>query len=141
MTGRTKILVLCTGNSARSQMLEAILSARLGERVAARSAGTRPMAAVHPLAVRALDEIGIRWDDAVPKFVESLREDGFDLAITVCDNAKESCPVLPGAPRIIHIGYPDPAAATGTEEEQLQAFRDVRNSMSAWVKFIGVLLT
>jgi arsenate reductase len=96
---------------------------------------------VHPLALRALGEIGIRHEGATPKTVGSLQGEGFDVAITVCDNAKESCPVLPGAPRTIHIGYPDPAAATGTEEEQLQAFRDVRNSMSAWVEFIGVLLT
>ena len=141
MTGRTKILVLCTGNSARSQMLEAILTARLGDRVSARSAGTFPAPAVHPLAVRALGEIGIEHRGAEPKTVASLSDMSFDVAITVCDNAKESCPVLPGAPRTIHIGYPDPAVARGSDTEQLQAFRDVRDSMSAWVEFVGVLLS
>jgi arsenate reductase len=130
--GRQCVLVLCTGNSARSQMLEAILNDRLGERVVAHSAGVEPAERVHPLALRALEEAGIRHDPPPPKTPDALAGTLFDVVITVCDHAKESCPVFPGAPVQLHMGYPDPAAAAGTEEERLNAFRQVRDHMLAW---------
>jgi arsenate reductase len=126
-----KVLVLCTGNSARSQMMESILNDRLADRVQAKSAGTNPAPRVNPLAVTALSEIGIEHDGNAPKSPDAFGDESFDVAITVCDHAKESCPVLPGAPKTIHIGYPDP--------ETIEAFRDVRDHMLAWVELYRVL--
>ena len=111
-----------------------------GGRVVASSAGTEPAPEVNPFALRALREIGIRHEGARPKTAGELSDEEFDLAVTVCDNARESCPVLPGAPRTIHVGYPDPAAAEGTEGERLEAFRLVRDSMAAWTEFIKAIL-
>ena len=139
MTGRKKVLVLCTGNSARSQMMEAILNARLGDRVEARSAGTAPAGAVHPLALRALSEIGIRHEPGAPKRPDELGDWTPGIAVTVCDNARETCPVLPGSPVKLHVGYPDPAA-DGTEEERLEAFRAVRDSIASWTALFAALL-
>jgi arsenate reductase len=121
-------------------MLEAILRHRLGERIEVASAGTDPAPEVHPLALRALAEAGIRHEAATPKTVADLPDPAFDLAVTVCDRARESCPVLPGAVRKLHVGYPDPAAATGAEEERLGAFREVRDSMLAWTDLLASLL-
>lgn len=137
MDKKIKVLVLCTGNSARSQMLEAILNAKLGERVLASSAGTLPAPEVHPLALRALSEIGIDHAGGTPKSVARLVDQDFDVAITVCDHARESCPVMPGVARTIHIGYPDPAGAQGSDEVRLEAFRTVRDSMVGWVEFVS----
>jgi arsenate reductase len=133
--GKKRVLVLCTGNSARSQMLEAILRAKLGDRVETASAGTEPAPRVNPFALAALEEVGIEHDAAPPKTPAAFGDTSFDVVITVCDHAKETCPVLPGAPRTIHIGYPDPAAVEGTDEEKLQAFREVRDHMLSWCEF------
>ena len=135
MSDKKRVLVLCTGNSARSQMLEAILNEKLGDRVVARSAGTKPAAEVHPLAIRALEEIAIAHGGASPQSVMDVADQEFDVVVTVCDRARESCPVLPGAPRTVHVGYPDPAAAEGPEDECLGAFRAVRDSMTSWIDF------
>ncbi len=140
MDDETRILVLCTGNSARSRMLAAILNHRLAGRVRAESAGTDPAREVHPLALRALAEIGIRPGAARPRRVEDLPDLDFDLAVTVCDGAREACPVLLSPVRRVHVGYPDPAAAEGTEEERLRAFREVRDSMAGWVDLLAALL-
>jgi arsenate reductase len=136
---KRSVLVLCTGNSARSQMMEAILRDRLGDRIDVASAGTDPAPEVHPLALRALGEIGVAHENARPKRPDELDRE-FEIAVTVCDNARETCPVLPGAPVTVHVGYPDPAAAEGTEEERLDAFRAVRDSMASWADLIGALL-
>jgi arsenate reductase (thioredoxin) len=140
MPDRRKVLVLCTGNSARSQLLAAILNDRLGDLVVAESAGTRPAKCVNPLALVALSEVGIVTEGARPRSVLDLGDAEFDIAVTVCDHARESCPVLPGAPAAVHVGYPDPAGAGGTEEQRLEAFREVRDSMIAWVSFFRLLL-
>ena len=140
MSDKKRVLVLCTGNSARSQMLEAILNDKLGDRVVATSAGTKPAAEVHPLAIRALEEIGIAPAGASPQSVTDVADQEFDVAMTVCDSARESCPALPGAPRTIHIGYPDPAAARGSQEERLVAFRAVRDSMASWADFCRIIV-
>jgi arsenate reductase len=123
-----RILVVCTGNAARSQMAEAFLSRIPG--VEAASAGTHP-AGVHPLTVRVLGEVGIDWSAARSKPITEMLDAPWDLVLTVCDNAREACPVVPGARRTAHEGFPDPAAVSGSEEARLAAFRAVRDRMAA----------
>ncbi len=125
-----KVLILCTGNSARSQMAEGLLRVLAGGGIEVHSAGTRP-SQVNPLAVEAMGELGIDITAQRSKSVEEFAGQQFDLVITVCDNARAACPVFPGAPRKIHWGYPDPAAVEGTHEEKLQAFRAVRDDLKA----------
>ncbi len=134
MSSIPRVVFLCTGNSCRSQMAEGLLRRRLGPGVEALSAGTLPTDRVHPLAVRALAEIGIDISDQSPKTIEALGDAPVDLAITVCGNAKEACPHLPGAREQIHVGFDDPADATGTEEEQFAMFRRVRDEIAAEVE-------
>ena len=122
------VLFLCTGNSCRSQMAEAIVNARYTQ-WRAFSAGTRPAGYVHPLAVRALQEIGIPHEGA-SKSIDDLPQKDFDLVVTVCDSAAEECPVWPGkAGRREHRGFRDPAKAEGTEAQKLELFRQVRDEM------------
>lgn len=104
-----RILVLCTGNSARSQVGEALLATRGGALVHAASAGSRPAARVNPMAVRILAEHGIVWDGGTPKTIDSVAAQHWELVLTVCNNAKEACPILPGVPVMAHWGMPDPA--------------------------------
>jgi arsenate reductase (thioredoxin) len=125
-----RVLVLCTGNSARSQMAEAIINHSLPGSWQAFSAGTQPSGYVHPLAVRALAEIGIQHQGQ-SKSTEAFRGQDFDLIITVCDDAAENCPVWLGPGKRVHIGFPDPAKAPGSEEEQLSVFRQVRDDIKA----------
>ncbi|MCS7174057.1 MAG: arsenate reductase ArsC [Armatimonadetes bacterium] len=126
-SGKVRVLFLCTGNSARSQMAEGLLRHLGGERVEARSAGTEPRG-VHPYAVRAMAEVGIEISHHASKSVEGFVGQRFDWVITVCDQAREACPVFPGA-RTLHWSIPDPTAAGGTEEEVLAAFRRVREEL------------
>jgi len=126
---RRKVLFVCTGNSARSQMAEAIVNARMGEQWEAVSAGTHPSGRVHPDAIRALAEIGIDITGARSKSVDEFRDTAFDLVVTVCDSAAEECPLWLGQGRRVHLGFPDPAKAQGTEEEILSAFRRVRDDI------------
>jgi arsenate reductase len=123
-----RVLFLCTGNSARSQMAEAIVNARLGAEWEAVSAGTRPTGAVHPAAIRALQEIGIAHTGR-SKRADEFRGVPFDLVVTVCDDAAENCPVWLGQGKRVHLGFPDPAKAPGTDEQVLAAFRTVRDDM------------
>jgi len=123
-----KVLFLCTGNSARSQMAEAIVNHRLGAAWQAVSAGTRPSGSVHPLAVQALREIGIDHHGR-SKAADEFRDQPFDRVITVCDAAAEECPLWLGPGVRLHQGYPDPAKAEGSPEERLNAFRKVRDAM------------
>jgi arsenate reductase (thioredoxin) len=123
-----KVLFLCTGNSCRSQMAEAIVNARLEDTWQAFSAGTRPAGFVHPKATAALSEIGIRHSGR-SKLAEEYREMDFDLVVTVCDSAAEECPVWIGKGKRMHHSFPDPAKAEGTEEEVMNAFRNVRDAI------------
>jgi arsenate reductase len=123
------VLFLCTGNSARSQMAEAIVNARLGDTWHAVSAGTAPTGYVHSLAVRALAEIGIEHTGR-SKHVDEFRDESFDLVVTVCDLAAEECPLWLGPDRRVHLSFPDPAKASGAEEEVMAAFRRVRDDMA-----------
>ena len=122
-----KVLFLCTGNSCRSQMAEAIVNARHPEWQAF-SAGTQPAGFVHPMAIQVLREIGIEHDGS-SKGVEQFRDEAFDLVVTVCDDANESCPVWLGKGVRLHEGFRDPAKAQGTDEERLAVFRQVRSEM------------
>ncbi|MGD9093376.1 MAG: arsenate reductase ArsC [Anaerolineales bacterium] len=123
-----KVLFLCTGNSCRSQMSEAIVNDRLKNEWQAYSAGTKPAGYVHPLAIKALAEIGIHHQGR-SKHVDEYRSIEFDQVITVCDSAAEECPIWLGPGRRVHMGYPDPAKATGTEDEIMGLFRQVRDDI------------
>ena len=124
---KPRVLVLCTGNSCRSQMGEGWLRHDLGDRLEAYSAGTKP-SFVHPRAVEVMGEAGVDLSSHSSKSVESLRDVAFDLVVTVCDSAREACPVFPGAKRTIHHAFDDPAHA-GTGEEALPVFRRVRDEI------------
>lgn len=119
-----RVLFLCTGNSCRSQMAQAVLN-KIGQgRFEAVSAGSKPAGYVHPRALALLQEFGYPVDGLRSKSLEEFRAQAFDLVITVCDRAKEACPVWPGA-QMIHWSFPDPAEAVGTDAERRAAFRDV----------------
>ena len=119
---RLRVLFLCTGNSARSQMAEAVLNRKGADRFEAHSAGSAPAPRVNPLAIRALQEAGIEWRGHPPRSVEGLTQEPWDFVITVCDKARESCPLFPGQPVLAHWGMEDPAAVVGPEESQRRAF-------------------
>ena len=127
--GRYRVLVLCTGNSARSQMAEGLINAQLADRFVAYSAGTRPTGRVHPEAITALRDIGIDIQQQRSKSIDEYIDYQFDLAITVCDDAAENCPVWLGRGQKVHIGFPDPAAAP--PDQQAQQFRAVRDAIQA----------
>jgi len=118
-----RILILCTGNSARSQIAEALLQKKGGKRFHVESAGSRPAAKVNPFAIEALRDIGIEWGGRTPRGLESVEAQRWDFVITVCDRAREACPIFPGTPVLAHWGMPDPAEAEGTDEEKRRAFR------------------
>jgi arsenate reductase len=128
-----KILFLCTGNSCRSQMAEGFARHLGGERVEAFSAGTEPADQVHPLAIRVMAEKGIDLSTHRPKKVEEFLSRPLDAVITVCGDAQERCPVFPGPVQREHWPLPDPAKATGSEEEVLEVFRTVRDEIQARV--------
>jgi arsenate reductase (thioredoxin) len=122
---RKKVLFLCTGNSCRSQMAEAIVNARLGEAWEALSAGTRPAGFVHPKAIATLAEIGIQHNGR-SKSADEFRAVDFDLVVTVCDSAAEECPVWLGKGKRLHHSFPDPA-----KTDDINDFRAVRDAMVA----------
>ncbi len=130
-TARRRVLILCTGNSCRSQMAQGWVTHLLGSRWEAHSAGTMPAGAVHPLAVRAMEDVGIDISAARPTHVERYLAEPWDLVVTVCDSARESCPVFPRPVEQIHLSFPDPALADGSEDERLAAFRAVRDDIEA----------
>ena len=125
---RPLVLFLCTHNAARSQLAEGLLRARHGDRYRAASAGTAP-GRVHPLAVEALREVGVDASAHTSKPVSAF-PDGAEYVVTVCDNAREACPVFLGATRLLHWPFPDPAHATGTDDERMAVFRTVRDSIA-----------
>ncbi|HEY1791716.1 MAG TPA: arsenate reductase ArsC [Opitutaceae bacterium] len=126
-----KVLILCTGNSARSIIAEYLLRQKAKGRFEVSSAGARPTGKVNPLALRVLSEnYGIDAREARSKSWDEFRDVRFDFVITVCDNAKEACPIFPGHPVTAHFGSPDPAEVAGSEEERLWAFRQVASQIS-----------
>jgi arsenate reductase len=130
---KKRVLILCTGNSARSQMAEGLVNHLLGDRWEASSAGTAPTGTVHPLAVQAMADLGINISEQRSKSTDEFRGVDFDAVVTVCDHAAQNCPIWLGKGKKTHFGLPDPAAATGSEEEQLAAFRRVRDEIRAQV--------
>jgi arsenate reductase (thioredoxin) len=135
---KIKVLFLCTHNSARSQMAEGLLRHLAGERFEVRSAGT-VATQVRPLAVRAMEELGIDISGQESTNMARYLGEPFDYVITVCDEANEACPFFPHAAQRLHWSLPDPAAAEGTEEERLEFFRSVRDRL--WIRIIeGELL-
>ena len=125
---KRKVLFLCTGNSCRSQMAEAIVNASMGDTWEAFSAGTKPAGFVHPKVITALGEIGIHHTGQ-SKQADEFRGVDFDLVVTVCDTAAAECPVWLGKGKRLHHSFLDPAKVTGTDEEILVAFRAVRDEM------------
>lgn len=123
-----RVLIICTGNSCRSQMAEALVHAELAPEWEAVSAGTRPEGYVHPKALDVLREIGIEWQGR-SKSIEEFRGQAFDAVITVCDSAAEDCPVWLGPGKKVHIGFPDPADATGSDDEIRAVYRQVRDGI------------
>lgn len=122
-----KILILCTGNSCRSQMAEGFLKS-FGSNLEVYSAGTKPEKAVNPKAIQVMKEKGIDLSRNYPKSVDQFIEQPFDYVITVCDSAKETCPVFSGqVNHRLHMGFEDPAGTIGTDEEILDKFREVRD--------------
>ena len=127
-TDKTRVLFLCTHNSARSQMAEGLLRSLGGDRFEAHSAGTEATH-VRPLAIRAMAELGIDIAGQESKTLDRYLGEPFDAVITVCDQAAEACPVFPGARQRLQWSFPDPSQATGTEEEQLAVYRRVRDAI------------
>ena len=123
------VLFLCTRNACRSQMAEALARQRFGDLLRVHSAGVAPTQ-VNPLAVQALKEVGIDASDHRSKHVDDLTGIHFDLVVTLCDSAREACPVFPGDTRVVHQAYENPDEATGTDEERLVVFRRVRDQLA-----------
>lgn len=130
---KKRVLILCTGNSARSQMAEGLLRHDAGDRFEVQSAGTIK-SFVRPQAIAAMQEIGIDISSHRSKSVEGFSGKEFDYVITVCDNAKESCPIFTGNTQRIHWSFDDPAEATGTEDDKLAVFRRVRDEIRERLK-------
>ena len=124
-----QLLILCTGNSCRSQMAEGMVNHFLGDEWQACSAGTDPAGYVHPLAVKAMAELGIDISGQQSKSADRFRDASLDLVVTVCDDAAENCPVWLGNGHKVHIGFEDPARATGSDEERMAVFRQVRDEI------------
>jgi arsenate reductase len=128
MPDRKRVLILCTGNSARSQMAEGLLRDLAGERFEVASAGVSP-SHVRPEAITVMREIGIDISQHRSKSVDEFTDQAFDYVITVCDNANEHCPVFPGNTERIHWSFDDPATAQGDEQARLSVFRRVRDQI------------
>jgi arsenate reductase len=128
MNDKKRVLILCTGNSARSQMAEGMLRRIAGDRFDVYSAGTIA-SFVRPQAIRAMEEIGIDIGSQRSKSVDEFAGQSFDYVITVCDNAKQNCPVFPGKTERIHWSFDDPAEATGSEDDVMSVFRRVRDEI------------
>jgi len=125
---KKRVLFICTSNSCRSQMAEALVNHDLGDQFEAFSAGTDPKP-LHPLAIRVLSEIGIDHSSARSKHMDEFAGQAFDFVITLCDSANETCPLFFGGVRRAHLGFDDPDRAEGTEEERLAVFRRIRDEI------------
>ncbi len=126
---RPLVLILCTGNSCRSQMAEAILRKAAGATLRVESAGSKPSGYVHPLATKAVEEIGLDLSGARSKSLNEFLNQDVETVITVCGNADQACPTFPGQRRRYHWPFDDPADAEGSEEEQMEFFRRVRDEI------------
>ena len=139
MNNKQKVLILCTGNSARSQMAEGLLRSMGGKRFEVASAGVSP-SSVRPEAIAAMREIGVDISSHRSKSIDEFLGQEFDYVITVCDNANEQCPIFPGKTKRIHWSFEDPAAAKGSAEEKLRVFIRVRDEIrSRLEEFVGAV--
>jgi len=129
MMTKKQVLILCTGNSCRSQMAEGLINHYLGDTWQAYSAGTDPSGYVHPLAIKAMSDLGIDLAENRSKSTDEFRDMALDQVITVCDDAAENCPLWLGSGNVTHIGFPDPAKATGTDQEIFAVFQQVRDDI------------
>ena len=136
---RIRVLFICTGNSARSQMAEAFLRRYGGDRFEVHSAGSDPAPRVHPLADAAMREAGVPLEGHRPKLLDPFCDRRWDYIITTCDRANEACPAFPGDSERIHWGFDDPAQVVGAEEERLRAFRRVRDEIRWRVQLFALL--
>ena len=130
--GKKKILFLCTGNSARSQMAEGLMRNLRGDEFDVCSAGSKPKG-VHPLAIEVMEEIGIDISSHRSKRLDEYWNKEFDYIVTLCAQANETCPLFPGEGKKIHQGFSDPAALDGTQEERLEVFRRVRDELKDFI--------
>ncbi len=133
MADKKRILILCTGNSARSQMAEGLLRHDAGDRFTVESAGTKP-GTVRPEAIAVMKEAGIHITSHRSKHVDEFAGQDFDYVLTICDNAKESCPVFFGKATRLHHGFNDPAVVEGPEEKRLSEFRRVRDELRSYLR-------
>lgn len=134
-----RVLILCTGNSARSQIAEAVLARKGAGRFEAHSAGSRPAERVNPFAIEVLGEIGVDWSGRTPRGLDGLDREPWDFVITVCDRAKEACPFFPGQPVVAHWGMPDPAEVEGSDDVKRRAFRDTLQVLSRRIDLLLAL--
>jgi arsenate reductase (thioredoxin) len=132
MTAKTRVIFVCTANAARSQMAEGLLRAKYGDRYEVFSAGTR-QSKVSTRAIIVMQEIGIDIAGHRSKTLAEFRGSTFDLAVTLCDNAHAVCPFVPGAKTTIHQGFVDPHAGHGTEDDDLDGYRNVRDAIAVWI--------
>lgn len=133
MPDKQRVLILCTGNSARSQMAEGLLRHDAGDRFEVFSAGTRP-SQVRPEAIAVMRELAIDISGHRSKSIDEFRDQAFDYVLTVCDNAKESCPIFPGQTNRLHHSFDDPAAFEGSEQERLAGFRRIRDELRRYLR-------
>ena len=130
---KKRVLFICTHNAARSQMAEGLLRNFYGDYFEVLSAGTNP-SEVHPYAIKVMMEIGIDISNQRSKSVENFMDRDIDYVITVCDNAKETCPFFPGGKKYMHKSFKDPGSVSGTEDQVINVFRDVRDEIRDWIK-------
>jgi arsenate reductase len=129
---KKKVLFLCTHNAVRSQIAEGLLRSLYGKYYEVYSAGVDPYV-VHSLAVEIMKEIGIDISKQTSKSIEEFRDTTFDVVVTVCDNARETCPFFPGK-MVLHKGFDDPGLVQGNKEQRIRAFRTVRDQMKSWIE-------
>lgn len=134
---KKRILILCTHNSSRSQMAEAIINSLYSDKFQAYSAGTQP-SMVNPFAIKVMSEIGIDLSNHRSKDVKEFKGWSFDYVVTVCDQALEACPFFPGAGKYLHKGFTDPSTAEGDYEEKMRVFRRVREEIKNWIEEIFI---
>ncbi len=130
---KERVLILCTGNSARSQMAEGLLRELAGTQFDVFSAGSKP-SVINPFAIQTMNERGFDISGQRSKHLNEYIRDPFDYVITVCDDAAETCPLFPGPARRIHWSFPDPAAVAGSDDEKLDTFRRTRDAIEARLK-------
>lgn len=134
-----KVLFLCTKNSARSKMAEAILNDKAGDKFIAYSCGSNPAKEINTYAVKAMEQIKLDIKDKKPESMEKYIEDDFDFVITLCDKMKEACPSFPGNPIVAHWGMQDPVDANGSEEDTMKMFAKTRNEIARRIElFISI---